>query len=443
MIRKLAALTAIAALVLAASPAPAAAAHPRPDRRLRPVVFVHGSAGSGLQFQTQAKRLASNGYPAEIIETHDYDSTFTVETIDQVFARLDERITRLLAQTGSDRVDLLGHSLGTSLSQAYLGTPFRAARIAHYVNLDGRTATAPPGGVPTLAVWGEGSTERSIAGARNVYLSDQSHTQVVTSPETFREVYAFFTGTAPRTSEILPQPPGQVRLSGRAVYFPTNVGVAQGRVEIYEVSALTGARRHQRPAAVYPLTGDGSWGPFRGSGSARYEFAIVTPGAATHHFYYQPARRTDRLIRLLTSPPGQGLGALMETSDRHSNLVVSRNKEWWGDQGEGSDALWINGTEILNPANAPRTKRVIGIFAYDRGVDRVTDLRAPIPEFFAQPFLTGIDAYIPAAPRNLGIMLIATRPRTAPGRITVFTVPNWPSTDHRISVQLDDYDPTF
>ena len=46
------------------------------------MIFVHGFSGSGAQFETQARRLASNGYPAEHIEAHDYDSLFTGETVD-------------------------------------------------------------------------------------------------------------------------------------------------------------------------------------------------------------------------------------------------------------------------------------------------------------------------------------------------------------------------
>ena len=68
-------------------------------------------------------------------------------------------------------------------------------------------------------------------------------------------------------------------------------------------------------------------------GSARYEFAIVRPGAATHHFYSQPFLRSDSFVRLLTSRPGEGLGALVETSDRHTALTINRQKEWWGDRG--------------------------------------------------------------------------------------------------------------
>jgi hypothetical protein len=436
-------LVTVAALLALAAPqvAPTAAgahADPGPATRHRPVIFVHGAAGSAQQFESQAQRFASNGYPADIIEGHEYDSPSIATILDQVWAGLDQRIDRLLASTGADRVDLLGHSLGTFVMQGYLASsPARAAKVAHYVNLDGRPAAAPPGGVPTLAVWGEGDPARTIVGATNVTFPGQAHTQVVTSPETFTEVYRFFTGRAPRTTRIVPQPPGRTNLSGRVVLFPSNVGVSAARLEVYQVSTLTGRRRHARPDAVLPLSADGSFGPWRASGTARYEFALVRAGAATHHFYFQPFRRTDRLIRLLAGVPGEGLGALVETSDRHTALTVSRNKEWWGDQGAGNDALWVNGVNVLNAANAPRAKRVIGIFAYDRFVDGESDLSAPIPVFFAQPFITGMDVFVPAAPAHRGLVSVLTRPRG--GGVDLLTVPNWPSSEHRITIHVPDY----
>lgn len=401
----------------------------------RPVVFVHGFSGSAGQFETQARRLTSNGYPARHIEGHEYDSTFTVTTVQQVFASLDDRIARLLDRTGADRVDLLAHSLGTALLQSYLrSSPARAATVAHYVNLDGAVSENPPGDVPTLAVWGEGPAEREVGGATNVYFADQSHTQVVTSPETFARFFEFFNGRAPRTTRIVPE--RHISLSGRAVHFPSNVGAAGARLEIYRVNPYTGARTTRRPLAAYDLAGDGSWGPFKGRGDAHYEFAVVWDESSVHHLYFQPFRRTDRLVRLLTSRPGEGLSGLVETGDNHAALTISRQKEWWGDQGRAGDALYLNGRQVLNAANAPRTKRAIGIFAFDAGRDRVTDLGAPIPAFFATPFITGMDVYVPAGRRPISIV---SQPRGGHGRVDALAVPAWPSSDHRISVQLDDH----
>ncbi|SIM61851.1 alpha/beta hydrolase [Micromonospora cremea] len=434
-------LSLLAGVALAAGPAVAAvpsAAEAATTPSYRPVIFVHGSAGSASQFQTQAKRLASNGYPIDIIEAHEYDSPNLATILPQVYAGLDARISRLLAATGADRVDLLAHSLGTFVMQGYLASsPDRAARVAHYVNLDGRTAAAPPGGVPTLAIWGEGDAARAVAGARNVYLPDQSHTQTVSSRESFGEIFRFFQGRAPRTTSIVPQLFGTARVSGRAVLFPSNAGVADATLEVYPVNSLTGGRLSNRPAHRVSLSGDGSFGPFPVLATARYEFAIVRAGAATHHFYFQPFLRSDSFLRLATSRPGEGLGALIDTSDRHTALTIQRQKEWWGDQGDAGDNLWINGRDVLNPANTPRAKRTIAVFAFDDGSDGVTDLTAPLPEFFSQTFITGMDLFIPAAPAHLGLVRITVGQRG--GGYDVVNVPNWKSSAHRVSVNVDDF----
>jgi dienelactone hydrolase len=408
------------------------------------VIFVHGFSGGASQFQTQAKRLAGNGYPADRIEAHEYDSVGVVGNpgaAADVFARLDRRIARLLDQTGADRVDLLAHSLGTALMQQYLNSsPERAATVAHYVNLDGATASAPPGGVPTLAIWGEGDPQRAVAGATNVTFSDQSHTQVVTSRETFAGVYAFFTGRAPRTTEIVPER-GRIALSGRVALFPSNAGASGTRLQVYQVNPRTGARTGRRPVAVYDIDETGAFGPFKASGRAYYEFAVVHGSDSTHHLYYEPFVRSDRLVRLLTSRPGEGLGGLADASERHANLTISRQKEWWGDQGASGDSLRIDGTDVLNAAISPRSKRVIGIFAFDDGADGVTNLAAPVPEFFAQPFITGVDVFVPAGQPPDDSVALVSRPRGGRGHIDRLNVPNWPSAQHRISVQFDDWVP--
>ena len=97
-----------------AAPGGAAGAPPPP---MRPLIFVHGGAGSGAQFETQAMRFTSNGYPQDRLGVHEYDSTFGLNTMDQVWAGLDALIAAKLAATGADKVDVASHSLGTAVLQ--------------------------------------------------------------------------------------------------------------------------------------------------------------------------------------------------------------------------------------------------------------------------------------------------------------------------------------
>jgi pimeloyl-ACP methyl ester carboxylesterase len=437
-VKLLAALLAAALLVLAAPVAGAGAAERH--ARLTPVVFVHGGFGSGGQFESQAMRLTSNGYPRHLIRVFEYDSLSYGATATEVHARLDALIADVQRQTGRSKVDVLGHSLGTTLMHAYLASPERAADVRRYVNIDGRTAAAPPGGVPTLAIWaGRGAPGREIAGARNVTIPNQTHVQVATSAESYVGIHRFLTGKRPRHG-IVPQ--RRITLSGRAVLFPQNEGVRDRTLAIWEVAAGTGRRKGRGPVAVPALRADGSWGPVRGLRSnRRYEFTLTRPGeASVHHLYFEPFPRSDHLVRLLTSEPNAGADALIEKSPRHVSTVVLRYKELWGDQGAESDVLRFDGRNVLNGATSPIAKRAIGLFAFDRGSDGVTDLLTPIPTFTGLPFLTGVDVFVPAADPPDRTVRVALRSRGR-GPLRRLSFPNFVSATDRVSLQFWDFEP--
>ena len=432
---KFSALIALLVIGLVISATPLAIAKKPP--LLRPMIFVHGGAGSGAQFESQAMRFTANGYPANYIAVHEYDSSFTINTMPQIWAGLDQLIANLLAETGADKVDTLGHSLGTFVMQGYLAFPWRAAKVAHYVNIDGASAGAPPGGVPTLAIWGMGPTTRMIVGATNVYFLDQAHVQVATSAESFVEMYKFFTGEAPEEKDIVPEP-GQVSLAGRAVIFPINIWVGTATLEIWKVNGDTGARIAKTPEAIYSISGDGAWGPFKAKAGVCYEFVLVREDYATHHFYREPFIRSSYLIRLLTSL--DGIAAYANRSDYHSSLLILRYKEIWGDQGANNDILEINGVNVVTANICPIIKRVNGIWVYDKDVDGVSDLTGPILYYFGQPFQTGVDLYIPAATPPTGTISLVSRSRGMPANSrVVINVPNWASSTDRITVQFNDY----
>ncbi|MGY1831955.1 esterase/lipase family protein [Geodermatophilus sp. SYSU D01180] len=221
-----------AALAAAVVPGTAAAAPAGGDGGRLPIVFVHGSSGSAAQFQSQFQRFTSNGWDQDLLFAYEYDTSGPDNTA--AIAGLGPFVDAVLEETGADQVLLAAHSRGTTVSHAYLADPAHAAEVARYVNLDGRSSATPPGGVPTLAVWGEWNSPPAprrgsvgaIGGAENLYDPDQGHTETASSARTFAAVYRFFTGSAPHTTDVLPEPPGQVTVAGRAVLFPQNQGYA-------------------------------------------------------------------------------------------------------------------------------------------------------------------------------------------------------------------------
>jgi pimeloyl-ACP methyl ester carboxylesterase len=424
----------LALTVVAVAPSTTAA---QDDGGFPPMIFVHGGLGSGQQFEAQALRFASNGYPDDHIELFEHNSLAYPDSQVEVWDRLDREIADLLAATGAEQVNLLGHSQGTGLVQGYLDSdPGRADLVAQYVNLDGGSGGTVPAEVETLAVWGEGDQSREIPGATNVYFADQGHTEVVNSPETFVEIHRFFTGEEPTFDEVVREPAEDIVVSGRAQLFPQNTGATDALLEIHEVDPETGHRLGTTPEASFELTGDGSWGPFDADGEAFYEFALVRD-TGTHHVYPQRFVRSNRWVRILTSEPDGLADSFWERSDAHANMVILRNKEFWGDQGEASDTLTINGDEVLDEATSPRTNRTIGVFVHDDGVDGRSDLSEPVAPFGVN-FLTGIDLFMAATSPPEATIGVVTTARLGDGPESV-CVPNWASSTDRISIQLASY----
>lgn len=444
-----------------------------------PMIFVHGSSGSATQFESQAMRFESNGYPHEYIYVLEYDSTFSINTIDDVYASIDALIAKAQKETGAAQVDILAHSLGTTVmlggqvvtngpvTPGYLNSlAGRAANVGHYVNIDGRTATALPGTVvgvpvPTLALWAgipitpDPNHLRTIVGAwMNVIIPNQTHVQTATSAESFVYMYQFFTGLYPAISDILPEPPGQVMLAGRATFFPQNVGIGDATLEIWRLDGDTGYRKDKKPEEVYSVSSDGAWGPFKSHGGWYYEFVLYRDGAIPLHFYAEPSIRSDYLIRIQTSDQ---LSAYLDKSDHTTNLNILRDKEIWGDQGiENDDSLKINGVEVVcstppYPNPFAITKRVIGVFVFDQGAlkpapyysngvpDGVSHLCIPILPFYGLSFLTGVDLVIPGTTPPDSTISVVLTPRGGGGETQVMNVPNWASSGDAVTLHFHDY----
>jgi pimeloyl-ACP methyl ester carboxylesterase len=414
----------------------ATAAHAKPP--LNPIIFVHGGSGSGAQFESQALRFASNGYPERYIAVLEYDSSQINTILPSVLTELDALIARLQAETGRRKVDLLGHSLGTFVSQTYLSTPARAANVAHYVNIDGGSASAPPGGVPTLALWaGADPPVGSITGALNVTLEGQEHIESATSAEAFFEMFRFFRGENPATTNVVPEPEG-LTLFGQVNFFPSNVGITGATLQIWEVDGATGLRINAQPLATRTIDATGDWGPIDDVEAGRYyEFAVLRAGEVDVNFFYEPFLRSDRLIRLNIAT---GLAPFVDASPNHMALTVVRQREFCGDLGAASDVLEIDGANVINLTTASCATIGAGsaaVFAFDDNSDGVSNINfVPFP-FGPLAFLTATDLFIPTSPP--ASVTVLTVPRGG-GAARTMHVPNPPSTSARVVVNLNDFD---
>jgi hypothetical protein len=403
------------------------------------VLFVHGIEGSGAQFESQKMRFMSNGYPEAWVDEVDYDSTRAVGDKSAVDAQIDAAIAHLKQVTGKPKVDVIAHSLGTSVMYDYLTNgamaASRKANIGRYVNVDGQNQNP---GVPTLAVWaGKGAPGRHMDGAANVVIPDSTHVQTATSAASFVEYYKFLTGSPP-AHDIVPQT-GQIQIAGKALNFPQNTGLTDATIQVWQVNE-SGRRTTTAPAyALSGLDATGQWGPLAVNAGTRYEFAIVRTGHPTLHVYYEPFVRSDYAIRLLDS---DALTTYAGARPGSESAVMIRYKELWGDQGGESDQLLVNGLNLCTPNLCPISHQVNALFAFDENRDGKTDLSQPDPVLNQLPFITGADVFIPGSspggtPSGTTSFQLLSR-GAAP--IRTLDVPNWDSTTDGVIVQWDDFE---
>lgn len=401
---------------------------PLPADVVRPIVFVHGFAGSAQQYESHAIRFAANGFPQDQVIAYDHDGAGT--DIPGYVEGLDEVVDEALATFDAEQVYLVGHSRGTSVSTAYLGEADRAAKVAKYVAVDGAPC---PDAVPCVEV-----TQETNPG--------QAHVDVATSPESFAAQYEFLVGDAPEVVDIVPQREPVV-LEGRAVNFPANTGRDGTTLDIWTVDPATGARVGEEPHASFQLGADGAFGPVEVESGAHYEYALSSSETpVTHHLYLQPYVRSSRLVRLLSSGPDGPTRQNTNSGDEHSSLIAIRMREWYATDdadlsGDQSDVLEVS-VDGDDPTNALADfvgNRTIGIHIHDDAETPGDTTLEPLPYFSTQPFQSGVDVFLPAAEDGSGTITVTNIPRGDTDRPQTLNVPNWPSSTHAISVVFTDY----
>lgn len=322
-----------------------------------PVLFVHGNGDSSALWMTTLWRYESAGWACDQLRAIDFPYPTARDDDEQPqpgrssAAEQREQLAGFVADFASRvngrRVALVGSSRGGNAIRAYLkaggarrvshailcGTPnhgvYSVAGDNNEFNAQGqvlRALNAEDEVVPGVA-WatirsarddkyaqpdlgpgmppGMGYDSPALRGATNVVLDGADHREVAFGHQAFAAQCRFLTGIAPGGEIMAEQTPW---LSGRVTGYehgaPTNLGVENARVSVYEIDPTTGARRGD--PCYQAMTGpDGSWGKFAGSPAARFEFIVEAPGQPARHWFHSPFPRSTAVLhfRLDGEPP--------------------------------------------------------------------------------------------------------------------------------------------
>jgi pimeloyl-ACP methyl ester carboxylesterase len=382
------------------------------DRSHRPLVLAHGSLASGDTWAGVQARFASNGECPDRVIAFDWNTVN--RGLDHV-AELDAFIDAVRAETGSEQVDLVGHSAGGGLGYDYLEDPTRAAKVAHYIHIGSFKNDAPAGPaeapVPTLNLWSPDDAvipeKGDIPGADNVSIAGLDHYQIATSPESFAAMYRFVRdGAEPATTDVAPE--GDLWISGRVVSLGENIPTAGANLYVYAVDAATGARLDETPEARFIIGDDGRWGPFVAAEGARYEFEVLPYDTrqVPVRYFRTPFRRSSNLVYLRTFPGPRSLAATflnaVRFDDRHSVVVVFSSDSAVT---AGPDVLEVNGEPLATPDNASAEDTSIAFFAFDANLNGQSD-RTTVALFESFPFLGALDLFLqPAAEPPIEVRL--------------------------------------
>ena len=370
-----------------------------------PIVMMHGLLASGDTWVNQIMRFQSNNYCKDRLWVFDWNTlnSFTGGNSD---ALLDAFIDSVLAVTGANKVNLVGHSAGGGTGYSYLSNASYAAKVAHYVHIGSGSQAAPAGpngNVPTLNIFSTddevATSAANIPGASNLQLTGLDHYQVATSAETFDAMYKFFNnGTSPVTTQIIPQ--SEIQISGRAVILGENTPVSGATIKVFELNQSDGSRTSVAPVENLFADSKGNWGPISVKTNTYYEFEIFKAGERIVHYYREPFIRNNPVVYLRMLPSqfsiaGLALGTFPSNDNQSVISVFAANQAVVA----GRDNLQVAGSNLSTEALSPASQTNIAFFLYDNNNNGVSDLTT-ISSVGLNTFLKKIDMFFPGGNSN-------------------------------------------
>ncbi|MEO6804306.1 MAG: lipase [Granulicella sp.] len=372
-----------------------------------PVVFVHGNGDDAAKWIGIIWLFESNGYPADKLfalrilypnsRNDDTRAEVNRSSTEDAAAELSAFVTRVLIETHSTQVALIGSSRGGLTIRNYLlhggranvayailcGTPnhgvidsdanlngeyngkgnflmalnhasadgsevvagvkmmtLRSDKLDKYAQSTGISFGAPQ--IQTHVSY-EGP---ALRGAENVVLAGLDHRELAFQPRAFAEMYRFIVGAAPQRLTVVPE--AHPTISGLVTGFDngafTNQPLSGAHLRIYPVDAKD-ATESNTPAYEITTTEDGRWGPFQADPNQEYDFDLEYGGR--HVSYYKaPIPRSTTLLnlRFMPVPPVKNSAGV----EKPSELLIERPQGYFS---RDRDPVMIDGKVSASEAS--------------------------------------------------------------------------------------------
>ncbi len=262
-------------------------------------------------------------------------------------------------------------------------------------------------------------------------LEGKDHYEVATAVESFDRIYQFINdGASPATLEVSSQE--NVSISGKALSLGENNPLGNATVDIYPVFAETGLRRTELPEFSINTSVDGTWGPVSLPSCRHYEFVVTNnadPSDRIVHYYREGFLHDNALVYLRTIPPPGTLAGLLlaglPSDDQQAVQAIFTSSQAVVN---GRDTLFVNDSELSNPAFTSADQTTIAIFLYDND-NQMSDLVSHGGLFDTSPFLNAVDYYFEGSEELYSIYEFNGRKLAAP---------HWPSSSNGVSVIVFD-----
>jgi len=105
-----------------------------PELRHDPILFVHGYAGNGGNWQEMKARFLADGWLD--IELYSYNYSFTASNAVSA-AEIRDQVNDIIARTGAAKVDIVAFSMGSVSSRYYLKSLGGTEKVDAWVSLAG------------------------------------------------------------------------------------------------------------------------------------------------------------------------------------------------------------------------------------------------------------------------------------------------------------------